>query len=95
MRANVAAVVLDTAGGIQGADADTSILVGAPQVIHIDAIPAGTSVLIKGRAHPSATYVTVRTYTDADTPAIYVFTEAITQVICTRSGVGDVKVYAA
>lgn len=72
----------------------TSKVAPAPFHLQIDAIPAGASALVQARIHPDAEWVTIRTYTDADTPSVYVFGgDRFNFVRVVHSGVGDFKAY--
>jgi hypothetical protein len=94
----------DTAADPQviGADEDHSIIMPAPSLLHIEAVPAGTTLSLQAKSHKDATWAVLGTYTDASTPA---FVSIQDKASCTPHvpnfiqlvrtvGNGDVKVYA-
>jgi|PlaIllAssembly_1097288.scaffolds.fasta_scaffold00010_20 hypothetical protein len=97
-------VAYDTAADPQviGADADHSVIMPAPSLLHIEAVPVGTTLTLQAKCHKDATWATLGTYTSVNTPA---FVSIQDKASCTphvpnfvqvvRSvDDGDVKVYA-
>jgi hypothetical protein len=97
-------VSYDTAAdpAVIGADADHSVVMSAPRLLHIEAVPAGTTLSLQAKSHKDATWAVLATYTSVNTPA---FVSIQDKAVCNPHvpnfvqlvrtvGAGNVKVFA-